>query len=311
MAFVILSAGTMTSSKVRTISLKAFVAIVVACMLTMLAGGMALGYYGRGGAQAEPPVSSPPPENPAEGRFLLDRIGKLSGRLIRLESEAVNLAARIDVVQDFEKHLGKRLPALRNHEPKIPPGASGGPMIPPLGKLMGELPTATLGSEPQALSELERSLERIDETLAAIDRAAAQRNLQLMAFPSREPLADSVRTSRFGNRVDPLNGHRAFHSGLDFAAPTGTPIFASAGGRVIHAGYLGEYGRAVEIDHGNGLVTRYAHTSRLYVKVGDVVTPGQRIAAVGSTGRSTGPHLHFEIIRDGAYVDPARYLARS
>ena len=107
---------------------------------------------------------------------------------------------------------------------------------------------------------------------------------------------------------DPFNKRRAFHSGLDFPAPSGTPIRASAGGVVVYSGFRSDYGRQVEIDHGNGLVTRYSHARRLHVKVGDVVTPGQLIADVGSSGRSTGPHLHFEVLKNGRYVDPEDFL---
>jgi len=113
----------------------------------------------------------------------------------------------------------------------------------------------------------------------------------------------------FGNRDDPFTGRRAFHSGLDFAAEKGTAIHAAAGGTVVSAGFRSDYGWVVEIDHGNGLRTRYAHASRLLVKAGDVVAPGETIAAVGTTGRSTGPHLHFEVLRSGEATDPRRYLA--
>jgi murein DD-endopeptidase MepM/ murein hydrolase activator NlpD len=100
----------------------------------------------------------------------------------------------------------------------------------------------------------------------------------------------------------------ARHSGLDIPAPHGSPILASGGGRVVSAGYRGAYGQAVVIDHGDGLVTLYGHASKLLVRPGDVVMPQQKIALVGSTGRSTGPHLHFEVIRDGKRVEPRQYL---
>jgi len=123
------------------------------------------------------------------------------------------------------------------------------------------------------------------------------------------PLDHVTLGSPFGNRDDPFTGRRAFHSGLDFAAAPGTAIHAAAGGTVVSAGFRSDYGWVVEIDHGNGLRTRYAHASRLLVKTGDVVAPGATIAAVGSTGRSTGPHLHFEVLRSGEATDPRRYLA--
>ena len=106
-----------------------------------------------------------------------------------------------------------------------------------------------------------------------------------MRLPTRLPIAGAGLTSGFGNRFDPFAHTRAFHAGLDFAAEIGVPIASAAGGTVAYAGFRPDYGWVVEIDHGNGLVTRYAHASKLLVKAGDVVEPGQRIARVGSTGR--------------------------
>ena len=112
-----------------------------------------------------------------------------------------------------------------------------------------------------------------------------------------------------GTAFDPFARTHAFHAGLDFAAGLGTPIRSAAGGVVVFAGMRTDYGRVVEIDHGNGLKTRYAHASKLLVETGALVAPGDPIALVGSTGRSTGPHLHFEVLRGGTAVDPKRYLA--
>ena len=114
--------------------------------------------------------------------------------------------------------------------------------------------------------------------------------------------------SPFGNRRDPFHNRLRFHSGIDLKAPTHTPILASAGGRVTYSGQKPGYGNVIEIDHGNDLVTRYGHASRLVAKQGDLVLPRQHIANVGSTGRSTGPHLHFEVLQSGEPVDPWEYL---
>ncbi len=117
-------------------------------------------------------------------------------------------------------------------------------------------------------------------------------------------------TSHFGPRVDPLGKGERKHSGIDIAAPTGTPVKAVAAGTVVFSGPAGGYGNLVAIDHGNGITTRYAHNHALLVSVGDRVTLGQEIAQVGSTGRSTGPHLHFEVLRDGHAVDPLAEIAK-
>jgi murein DD-endopeptidase MepM/ murein hydrolase activator NlpD len=149
----------------------------------------------------------------------------------------------------------------------------------------------------------------IDEQIARLADAAVERGEALMRLPTRLPIADAGMVSGYGNRVDPFTGHRAFHAGLDFAAQVGTPVLAAAGGRVSYAGFKPDFGWVVEIDHGNGLATRYAHASRLLVAAGAVVAPGDAIARVGSTGRSTGPHLHFEVLRHGEHADPRHYLA--
>ena len=115
-------------------------------------------------------------------------------------------------------------------------------------------------------------------------------------------------SSLFGHRRDPISGRRTIHEGIDFAANTGTDIYTVGSGIVIMSGMLGAYGRVVEINHGNGYVTRYAHTSANLVKVGERVTKGQLIAKVGMTGRSTGPHLHFEVFYNGQVVNPQRYI---
>ncbi|MGH8796536.1 MAG: M23 family metallopeptidase, partial [Caldimonas sp.] len=152
-------------------------------------------------------------------------------------------------------------------------------------------------------------LARIERQITALAGAAAQRTVALMRLPTRLPIAGAEITSLFGNRDDPFVHRHAFHAGLDFGASRGTPIRSAAGGTVVFAGFKPDYGWVVEIDHGNGLTTRYAHASELLVRTGAVVGPGEPIARVGSTGRSTGPHLHFEVLEAGVHVDPKRYLA--
>ncbi|MBT0963402.1 M23 family metallopeptidase [Denitromonas iodatirespirans] len=309
MAFVILSAKALTQSKVRTVSGRTFLLGVSAAILLTLAGGIWLGM-----SLVEPAapivvaaVDETATANEApQDKFVIDRLGELTGRLFRLESDAKTLANRVGVLNAFEKRLKV---GTAPGQPK--PGPAGGPMIPPLGERIIHSQSFNVDSAQTGLDLLEEELARLDRVLASIDERASQRKLSYMIFPSRAPVGEGHRSSAFGNRYDPFTGRRAFHSGQDFAAPAGTPIRASAGGQVIVAGYHTEYGNKVEIDHGNGLVTRYAHASKLFVKAGDVVTPGQKIATVGSTGRSTGPHLHFEILDRGEFVDPALYLAGS
>ena len=159
------------------------------------------------------------------------------------------------------------------------------------------------------LGALQTRLAQIEEQITFVADAATLQHHALMRMPTRLPIESAELVSSFGNRDDPLTGRRAFHSGLDFAAGHGTVIHAAAGGTVAYAAFRADYGWTVEIDHGNGLSTRYAHASRLLVKPGALVMPGDAVAAVGSTGRSTGPHLHFEVLRHGEATDPRRYLA--
>lgn len=348
MALVILSAKTVTRGDTRTISLWAFASLVLAGMLFVLVCGFALGMVlspERASESARDPdlsalviaVEAPVVSEPAEladaaapalleesavvadtsdSRMLIDRFGELSGRMIRLESEARMLAERISVISDFEERVaGTDEPgAAKGRLARTPPGPSGGPWLAPR-----EEPSPAPVLAPIELNldgDLEAQLEQMDSgvsalaaRLAELDQIATSFKLAHLSFPGRSPMEGVSANSNFGNRVDPFNRRRAFHSGVDFNAPRGTPILASAGGRVIFAGRRSQYGLTVEIEHMAGLVTRYAHASKLHVAVGEVVMPGALIAEVGSTGRSTGPHLHFEILKDGYFVNPAVYLA--
>jgi len=175
-----------------------------------------------------------------------------------------------------------------------------------------DAPATLPGYLVQPLSSAHDNLYRLAHVVA--DLAAYAENITRAhdAFPGRRPVKaeDSWISSAFGQRRDPFNTRLAFHSGVDFAAYRGTPIYASAGGKVVFAGNRPAYGKTVEVDHGNGMVTRYAHAQSILVKKSQWVEPGQLLARVGSTGRTTGSHLHFEIIKNGHFVDPAPYLAR-
>jgi len=169
------------------------------------------------------------------------------------------------------------------------PTAMGGPLIPLL---------------PSSSAPLDPRLRRLGLSLARMD--ALQRWLQ--GIPQVIPAAAQYISSGFGYRSDPFDGDAAFHAGLDFKAPFGAPVFAAAWGRVAFVGQRNGYGNVVEIDHGNGLLTRYAHMSAFRTQVGQPVRAGQVIGAVGSTGRSTGPHLHFEVRLNGQPVNPRPFL---
>jgi murein DD-endopeptidase MepM/ murein hydrolase activator NlpD len=281
MAYVIVSASRLTDSRMRTFRARPVLAVAGTGILLLMAACVGLGYrLARSGSL----VVAAPAAAAAEVHAVVDRVGLLAGQVSRLEKETAALAVRLGTVP-----LAAALPDSHSLE------SSGGPLIPLDG-----------------IARLEADAMRLEGTLASLSGVAIGHELQSMAYPSRMPVAGSSVpvSSQFGARHDPFTGRLARHTGLDIPATHGTPILASGGGRVVVAGYKGAYGQAVVIDHGDGLATLYGHASRLLVRVGDVVLPNQKIALVGSTGRSTGAHLHFEVIRDGRRVEPRQFLAR-
>ncbi|MCX9156212.1 M23 family metallopeptidase [Niveibacterium sp. 24ML] len=281
MAFVMLSTGGLSSSGVRTLSVRTVLLAGAGLAMLLLVLGALLGYLLAGGSPAALPKIPMLRQNP----YTVEQLGAISGRVFKLENEAAHLGRKIGVMDEYESKAVNK-------------AGKGGPMLPP----------RVLDSH-DPLAELDAALARVEGRLNEIGEATAQRNLAHMMFPSRLPVEGAEIGSAFGNRMDPFNRRLAFHAGLDFTVDPGTPIRASAGGIVAFAGWNHDFGWVVELDHGNGLMTRYAHASKLLVKTGNVVAPGQEIARVGSSGRSTGAHLHFEVMRDGQYVDPADYLA--
>jgi murein DD-endopeptidase MepM/ murein hydrolase activator NlpD len=178
-------------------------------------------------------------------------------------------------------------------KPRLPDdgGAEGGPLLPPVD-----------GADGTSL------IDDANDIAAALDRFKVARDAAAVA-PVHKPLTSYTRVSSiFGNRKDPFNGHLAFHSGIDFAAPQGSTVMSAGAGTVTFVGQMSGYGNAIEVTHEGGIITRYGHLSAFLVKEGDTVSTGSPIGRVGSTGRSTGPHLHFEVRRADNAVDPARYL---
>jgi murein DD-endopeptidase MepM/ murein hydrolase activator NlpD len=174
--------------------------------------------------------------------------------------------------------------------PPLPARASGGPFVP---------------ANALNVSAFDRQLFRIRQARGHIDRLTRT----LAAVPIRKPMSGELEsTSGFGMRTDPFIRAPAMHTGLDFRAETGEPARATAAGAVTVAGWNGGYGKMVEVDHGNGFATRYAHLSAIDVEVGQSIRIGQVVGKVGSTGRSTGPHLHYETRVDGDAVDPQKFL---
>ncbi|MEZ5565944.1 MAG: M23 family metallopeptidase [Gammaproteobacteria bacterium] len=318
-----MSTGSATHPRLHTVGSGTLVVAGCAMTLMALAGGIALGLHWRGGVTPGPNQTTVAADHSGGAlddfkqrpgnSALVDRVGALAGRLIRLESEAVRLAKRMGVAP-AEPVSFKTVSGTESSPANEP---SGGPLLAPTDMTMETvMETAPIApADPPdfntSLQRLSHAMDLLEIRLAVVADASTAADLNDMAYPSRRPSPGADVTSGFGNRRDPFTGRLARHSGYDLRAPYGAPILASAGGRVRYAGYRGAYGRMVEIDHGNGLVTRYGHASKVLVKRNDIVLPGQPIALVGSTGRSTGPHVHFEVRQDGKPVSPGIYLARN
>ncbi len=189
--------------------------------------------------------------------------------------------------------------------------------VPPSAKLPPASGGVLIGNYPLSLEQLQKTVTDLEavnnqkvDVLTLMESRLFDQKIAKLLVPTAQPVPGSHLGSAFGWRVDPITGRSALHSGLDFQADPGTPILAAAGGVVVVQEYHAGFGNLVEIDHGNGLITRYAHASATFVKKGDLVKRGQKIAAVGSTGRSTGPHLHFEVLADGTPQDPQTFLTK-
>jgi len=180
--------------------------------------------------------------------------------------------------------------------------AEGGPEVKAVGQhsstrdFMGEL------------DQLSTQVQDREQKLGVLENLLLDRNVTLAAQPNGPPVAAGYVSSLFGMRVDPFNGELSMHSGMDFAGSEGEPVQAVAAGVVTWAGDRSGYGNLVEIDHGNGYATRYGHNETILVHVGQIVKKGEEISLMGSTGRSTGPHVHFEVLYNGIAVNPARFV---
>ncbi|WP_228482202.1 M23 family metallopeptidase [Lysobacter sp. H21R4] len=259
----------------------------------LLGGGLMLGlgtgYAANHGlrdqvAQQQVQIDSAQADAQREINALAARLGELQAEANRLNALGKRLT-RIGQLQDGEFDFNE------------PVGVGG----------VGPVEDMPKGELDQGLSELGEQFRASGEQLSVLESLLFNRQLDMNAVPSREPI-ESYITSNFGHRADPFRGGRAFHKGIDFKAQVGDPVMAVADGVVSFAGVRSGYGNTIEIDHGNGYVTRYAHNSRLSRKVGGLVRAGQEVAKAGSSGRSTGAHVHFEVWQNGQAVNPKKFL---
>jgi murein DD-endopeptidase MepM/ murein hydrolase activator NlpD len=222
------------------------------------------------------------------------RLGELQAQMLRLDG------------------LGERLAKLAGLKPQELPSLQTG-KVPGRGGAESSLPARPLSVQEftDLMTKLAQQVDARTDQLGVLEALLVRDSTNRKFLPTLLPVVDGWFSSNFGYRIDPFTGLQSFHEGVDFPADTGTPIVAAASGKVIAAGYHPQYGKIVEIDHGNGLLSRYAHASQVFVSEGDLVMRGQRVATVGSTGRSTGPHLHFEVRLNGVPQNPARFLQAS
>jgi hypothetical protein len=212
------------------------------------------------------------------------RVGEMQARMVQLES------------------LGERVLGLAGMPAtELRGDGRGGALVSAHNLSMDELQAT--------LDDLERLTNQRVDLMTVMESRLFDQHIRKKMIPTHAPVTGKVPGSSFGWRIDPITGQSALHTGLDFQADTGTAILAAAGGVVVTQEYHPAYGNMIEVDHGNQLVTRYAHASRTLVKQGDIVRRGQKIAEVGTTGRSTGPHLHFEVLVQGVFQDPQKFLS--
>jgi murein DD-endopeptidase MepM/ murein hydrolase activator NlpD len=206
-------------------------------------------------------------------------------QLTKITSLTTGASRAADEITSILQHSGVDIDETTSEDKQ---GGIGGPYVAP--RLAGD--------------RFDRSLDDLDTALTRLENVRGTAR----ALPFTNPAPGEPITSRFGNRVDPFLGRLALHSGVDFAAQTGDPVKTTGSGKVVSAGVVSGYGNMVEVDHGYGISTRYGHLSKILVNVGDEVATGDILGRAGSTGRSTGPHIHYEVRRNGQAVDPMHFL---
>jgi murein DD-endopeptidase MepM/ murein hydrolase activator NlpD len=216
------------------------------------------------------------------------RVGELQARILRLDAFGERLAKAAGIKRDefrFDEKPGQ-----------------GGP-APMAGRDL------SVTEFNQMLAEISRVLDDRSDKLGVLDSFLMDDRLARKTIPTTMPVNGGYYSSNYGYRLDPISGRSSFHTGVDIIAAPGTDVLAAAGGVVSTSAFVAEYGNIVEVDHDNGLTTRYAHLSKSLVRAGDVVMKGQVIAKVGSSGRTTGPHLHFEVREKGIPLNPNKFLS--
>ena len=271
-------------------------AFIAALALMVVAAGLYHWVFLKGAREGWPIVGTlvklvVKDESEQRDRFMRENLDVMAKRLGEMQAKMVQLEA-----------LGERVSGLAGVNPaeiKSTMGSGG----------------ALVGSRPLTMQELQATLADLDkitdqrvDLMTLMESRLFDQKIKKLMVPTHQPVVGGILGSSFGWRIDPVNGRSALHTGLDFPAEHGTPILAAAGGVVVTQEYHPAYGKMVEVDHGNDLITRYAHASKVLISKGDLIKRGQKIAEVGSTGRSTGSHLHFEVLVQGVFQDPQKFL---
>jgi len=276
-----------------------FLSIVLACTALMMYSLFSLAATNQFPALNEMFASVAQDEAGRSARHVKENFNVMAVKLGEMQAQLTRLDA-----------LGERVQGLAGVKPeafnfKEKPGR-GGVALTGLGGREG--PEYNMTNFQLLLEAMEKDIERRADYMNVVETALMGLKIQSRLLPTIQPVRSSYNASGFGARFDPFSGRRSVHEGIDFPAHSGTHIVAAAGGVVISAEYHHEYGNMLDIDHGNDIITRYAHASQLHANVGDIIKRGQHVADVGSTGRSTGAHLHFEVRVKGVPQDPHKFL---
>ncbi|MBA3059770.1 MAG: M23 family metallopeptidase [Gammaproteobacteria bacterium] len=271
-------------------------ALLAVLTLILLAAGVYHSIFLKGAREGWPVVGTllrvvVKDEFAQRDRFMRENLDVMARKLGEMQAKLTQLES-----------LGERVSGLAGVNPvdiKTQPG-QGGALVSGRSLSMQELQAT--------LDDLARLTDQRTDLLTVLESRLFEQKVRNMMVPTQAPVTAATVGSAFGWRLDPLTGRSALHTGLDFPAISGTPIVAAAGGVVVTQAFHPEYGNMIEIDHGNDLISRYAHASKVMVTKGDLIKRGQKIAEVGNTGRSTGAHLHFEVLVLGIPQDPQKFL---
>ena len=302
---IILVSGKLTRARTLTFTVPHLVLGALATLFALLVLAFGLQYLTlRYASSVGSPVlnalilSMQQERNEKAQNYLRDNLNAMASRIGQMQAQLL----RLDT-------LGERLARTAGFKPQ----EFMFDQVPGRGGAASTLPTydLSLGDLGRQVDLLTRQMDDRTEKLGILDSLMIFDGAKKKLLPSVLPIEGGWYSSNFGWRIDPFNGVRAFHEGMDFMAETGTSVRAAAGGVVAYSDFHPQYGNMIEVDHGNGLITRYAHLSKRLVRVGDVVLSSGTIGAVGNTGRATGPHLHFEVRQNGAPLNPVRFLRLS